>query len=70
MLVEALITADDLKRFTENLCNENYPLSDALEAEVDELERRWPCFKETDCEDQNPTMEWGDFRYGRIPPFV
>jgi len=65
-----LITADDLKRFTENLCNENYPLSDALEAEVNELERRWPCFKETDCEEQNPTMEWGNFRYGRIPPFV
>ena len=70
MLAQALITADDLKRFTENLCNENYPLSDALEAEVNELERRWPCFKETDCEEQNPKMEWGACRYGRIPPFV
>ena len=40
MLAEALISADDLKRFTENLCNENYPLSDALAEEVNELERR------------------------------
>ena len=70
MLVETLITADVLKRFTENLCNENYPLSDAPEAEVDELERRWPCFQETYCEDQNPAMKWEEFRYGRILPFV
>ena len=70
MLAEALISADDLKRFTENLCNENYPLSDALAEEVNELERRWPCFKETDCEEQTSSMHWGDSRFGRIPPLV
>ena len=31
MLVEALITADALKRCTENLCNKNYPLRETLE---------------------------------------
>ena len=42
MLEKALVSAANLKRFTENLCNESYPLSDGRAEEVDELERRWP----------------------------
>ena len=37
MLEKALVSAADLKRFTENLCNESYPLSDDLEKEVKSL---------------------------------
>ena len=70
MLAKALFTADDLKRFTENLCNSNYPLSDALDAQVNELERRGSCFQEAYCEGQNPTLEWGTLCYDRIPPFI
>ena len=70
MLAEALVNAADLKRFTEHLCNESYPLSDNLAEEVNELEQRWPCFKETDCVTQTTSVQWGDCRPGRIPSFV
>ena len=70
MLAKALFTADDLKRFTEILCNSNYTLSDALDAQVNELERRGSCFQEAYCEGQNPTLEWGTRCYDRIPPFI
>ena len=77
LLEEALVTAADLKRFAEHLCNESYPLSEGLDEEINELERQWPCFKETDGAAQTPdgaaqtpTTTWGEHRIGRIPPFV
>ena len=45
LLEDALVTAADLKRFVEHVCNESYPLSDGLADEIDELERRRPCLK-------------------------
>ena len=34
------MTAADLKRFVEHVCNESYPLSDGLADAIDESERR------------------------------
>ena len=34
------------------------------------MERRWPCFKETDGVAQTTSVNWGDYRFGRIPSFV
>ena len=34
------MTAADLKRFVEHVCNESYPLSDGLADAIDELERQ------------------------------
>ena len=45
LLEDALVTAADLKRFVEHVCNVSYPLSDGLADEIDELERRRPCLK-------------------------
>ena len=70
MLEERLVSATDLKRFAEHLCNESYPLSNELANEINELERRWPCFKETDGAAQSEPIHWGDYRIGRIPSFV
>ena len=70
ILEQGLAGAPDLKRFTGHLCNESYPLGDNLAEEVNELERRWPCFKETDSNTQGTPIHWGDDRYGRIPSFV
>jgi len=70
MLEEALVSADDLKRYTEHLCNESYPVGERLEEEVNELEKRWPCFKESDEVAPPEPVPWGDCRFGRIPPFV
>ena len=55
-LQETLQHATDLKRYTEHLCNECYPLGDNLEDEVNELEKKWPCFKETDVAEE--TVSW------------
>ena len=70
LLEDELVEAADLKRFVEHLCNESYPLSDGLANEIDELERRWPCFKETDDATQTEPRTWGEHRIGRIPPFI
>ena len=70
MLEEALVRADDLKRFTEHLCNESYPMCNGLAEEVNELEQRWPCFKETGGGAQTTPFQWGDSRFGRIPSFI
>ena len=59
-----------LRSLPENVCNESYPLSDGLAEEVDELERPWPCGKETDAVSQNSSANWREYRFGRIPSFV
>ena len=59
-----------LRSLPENVCNERYPLSDGLAEEVDELERPWPCGKETDAVSQNSSANWREYRFGRIPSFV
>ena len=46
------------------------PLSDGRAEEVDELERPWPCGKETDAVSQNSSANWREYRFGRIPSFV
>ena len=63
------MTAADLQRFAEHLCNESYPLSDGLAAEINELERQWPCFKEIDGAAQTPPISWEEHRTGRIHGF-
>ena len=70
MLDKGLVNASDLKRFTQELCNEKYPLEEHLTQEVEELEQCWPCFKETNTTEETAGISWGECRPGRIPPFV
>ena len=70
LLQQSLITSKQLKRFYENLCCETYPDEAALNERLDSWEKRWPQFNERDDAQPQHTVEWGEHRFGRIPPFV
>ncbi|CAE7035443.1 esrp2 [Symbiodinium sp. CCMP2592] len=65
-LRDKLVTAAEFKHFSEVVCCETYPKS-LTEAELEELESSWPCFRET--EEPEPRC-WGESRPGRLPPVV
>ena len=64
MLSEALIHADDLKNFCENLCQESYPDEKAHNNNIDQVERHWPRFHERDANPTNNTPTWEQHRVG------
>ena len=45
-------------------------MAENLTVEIDELEQRWPCFRETDGVEPSAHGTWRESRVGRIPPFT
>ena len=70
LLEEAFLTAADLKRFCATLCCEAYPDEEAAADQTAEVETRWPKFHERDGASAEAVVDWGEKRFGRIPPFV
>ena len=70
MLEQALIQADDLKAFCENLCCECYPGVVTHEATLEQLEQRWPRFHEHELDKRDGVVCWGANRIGRVAPFI
>ena len=70
LLEQAFITAADMKQFAATLCCESYPDETALDAEIEELETRWPRFHEKDETRPGEVVRWGPKRFGRLAPFL
>ena len=69
-LEDALLKAEDLKRFCEHICCESYPSTEKIEAQLETIEKRWPKFHEEDESINDGPVCWGKNRFGRIPSFV
>ena len=70
MLETSLLDAADMKNFCANLCCEEYPLETDLTAEEESIEKHWPCFHERDGLGHASKATWGNYRFGRIAPFL
>ena len=70
LLDEAFLIVPDLKRFCATLCCEAYHDEEAVASKIDEFESRWPKFHERDGASKDTVVEWGENRFGLIPPFV
>ncbi len=71
MIEDALLSAEALKQFVEEICYEMYPNEQSYLTKIDEIERQWPKFHEKEHNTQNgPPPIWSPDRYGRLPPFI
>ena len=66
----ANMLAEDLRRFCAHMCCESYPDEEVYTGAQKELEKRWPQFNEKDDAIGDTPSEWGNYRFGRVPPFV
>ena len=70
MLENALLNAEDLKRFCAHMCCESYPDEEAYAGAQKELEKRWPQLNEKDEAIDDAEPKWGKYRFGRVAPFI
>ena len=59
-----------MKQFCATLCCESYPIAATMDEEVVALESRWPRFHEQDEPMTQGSVRWGDYRFGRLAPFL